>query len=157
MTADSGTPISLANIQGDTFNCTQNNNNLLPANQTFNEWLYNETPSCFTAIPTRSWQPRTILQRAGAIRAPYAPQLTMALGKQFELREGLNLQFKAEAFNLTNTPIFGGPDTNNPQNKIVPVAGIPAGQPGSFTGYGTIGSTQQNFPRQLQLSLKVLF
>jgi len=157
LTADSGTPISLANIQGTTFNCPQNNNNLLPAHQSFNEWLYNETPGCFTPIPTRSWQPRTILQRSGAIRAPYAPQLAMALGKQFVVREGLNLQFKAEAFNLTNTPIFGGPDTNNPQNPISPVAGIPAGQPGSFTGYGTIGSTQQNFPRQLQLSLKLLF
>jgi hypothetical protein len=157
LTADSGAPISLANIQGNTFNCPQNNNNLLPAHQTFNEWLYNETPSCFAAIPTRSWQPRTILQRSGAIRAPYAPQLAMGIGKQFVMREGLNLQFKAEAFNLTNTPIFGGPDTNNSQNPIVPVPGIPAGQPGAFTGYGTIGSTQQNFPRQLQLSLKVLF
>ena len=157
LTADSGTPISLANIQGATFNCPQNNNNLLPGHQTFNEWLYNETPGCFTVIPTRSWQQRTILQRSGAIRAPYAPQLAMALGKQFVVREGVNLQFKAEAFNLTNTPIFGGPTTSNPQNPISPVAGIPAGQPGSFTGYGTIGSTQQNFPRQLQLSLKVLF
>ena len=58
---------------------------------------------------------------------------------------------------MTNTPIFGGPDTNNPQNPISPVAGIAPGQPGAFTGYGTIGSNQQNFPRQLQLSLKVLF
>jgi Carboxypeptidase regulatory-like domain/TonB dependent receptor/TonB-dependent Receptor Plug Domain len=157
LTADSGTPISLANIQGTTFNCPQNNNNILPAHQTFNEWLYNETPGCFTPIPTRSWQPRTILQRAGAIRSPYAPQLAMGLGKQFAVREGLNVQFKAEAFNLTNTPIFGGPDTNNPQNPIAPVAGIAPGQPGAFTGYGTIGSIQQNFPRQLQLSLKVLF
>jgi hypothetical protein len=30
-------------------------------------------------------------------------------------------------------------------------------QPGAWSGYGTIGSTQQNFPRQLQLSLKILF
>jgi hypothetical protein len=157
LTADSGTPISLANIQGFSFNCPQNNNNLLPANQNFNEWLYNETPSCFTAIPTRSWQPRTILQRSGAIRSPYAPQLAMGIGKQFEVREGLNVQFKAEAFNLTNTPIFGSPDTANPQNSLVPVTGIAAGQPGALTGYGTIGSNQQNFPRQLQLSLKVLF
>lgn len=157
-TADSGTPISLGNIQGDTFNCPQNNNNLLPAHQTFNEWLYNETPGCFSVIPTNSWQPRTILQRSSAIRNPYEPQVALGIGKQFVLKEGgPNLQFKAEAFNLTNTPIFGGPDTQNPQNPIAPVAGITPGQPGAFTGYGTIGSTQQNFPRQLQLSLKVLF
>jgi hypothetical protein len=158
LTADSGTPVSLANIQGDTFNCPQNNNNLLPAHQTFNEWLYNQTPSCFTPIQTRSWQPRSILQRSSAIRNPYAPQLALAIGKQFSLREGgPDLQFKAEAFNVTNTPIFPGPSTANPQNPIVPVSGIAPGQPGAFTGYGTIDSTQQNFPRQLQLSLKLLF
>jgi hypothetical protein len=157
LTADSGTPVNLGNLQGDTFNCPQNNNNLLPAHQTFTEWLYNETPSCFAQIPTRSWQPRTILQRAGTIRNPYAPQLAMGLGKQFVIKEGLDLQFKAEAFNLTNTPIFGGPDTNAIGNNPTPVPGVTPGVPGSMTGYGTIGSTQQNFPRQLQLSLKVLF
>ena len=126
--------------------------------QTFNEWLYNETPGCFKAIPNNSWQPRTILQRSSAIRSPYEPQLALGIGKQFVLKEGgPNLQFKAEAFNVTNTPIFGGPDTNNPQNTISPVAGLLPGQPGAFAGYGTIGSNQQNFPRQLQLSLKVLF
>jgi len=158
LTADTGTPINLGtNLSGDTFNCPQNNNNLLPAHQTPTEWLYNETPSCFAAIPTRSWIPRTILARSGAIRAPYAPQLTMALGKQFVVREGLNLQFKAEAFNLTNTPIFAGPDTNPINNAVTPVPGVIPGAPGSMTGYGTIGSQQQNFPRQLQMSLKVLF
>jgi hypothetical protein len=142
---------------GVTFNCPQNNNNLLPAHQTFTEWLYNETPGCFAPIPTRSWQPLTIVPRSGAIRAPYAPQLALGIGKQFAVREGLNLQFKAEAFNLTNTPIFGGPNNANPNQPISPVTGVIAGQPGSFTGYGTIGSTQQNFPRQMQLSLKVVF
>ena len=34
---------------------------------------------------------------------------------------------------------------------------IQAGQPGACSGYGCIGSGQQNFPRQMQLSLKVLF
>jgi hypothetical protein len=155
LTADSGTPIGLNT--GVVFNCPQNNNNLLPTHQTFTEWLYNETPSCFTPIPTRSWQPLTIIPRSGAIRAPYAPQLALGIGKQFAVREGLNLQFKAEAFNLTNTPVFGGPSNANPNQPISPVAGVVAGQPGSFTGYGTIGSNQQNFPRQMQLSLKVVF
>jgi hypothetical protein len=81
----------------------------------------------------------------------------MALGKQFVVKEGLDLQFKAEAFNLTNTPIFGGPDTNAIGNNPTPVPGVLPGNPGSMTGYGTINGIQQNFPRQLQLSLKVLF
>ena len=81
----------------------------------------------------------------------------MAVAKQFVIREDWKLRFKAEAFNLTNTPIFGGPSTGNPNQPIVPVPGIEPGCPGSFTGYGTIGSTQQNFPRQIQMSLKLIF
>jgi hypothetical protein len=165
-TAASGTPITLDNTFA--FNCPQNNNDYLPTHRTFNEWLYNETPSCFTSLPSNTWQPRTLVPRRSTIRNPYAPQLAMAISKVFQIREGLNLQFKTEAFNLTNTPIFGGPSTGNPNQAVRqadPIScrcsfngmRILAGQPGAFTGYGTIGSTQQNFPRQLQMSLKVLF
>jgi hypothetical protein len=86
----------------------------------------------------------------------------MALQKQFGLwGESTRLQFRAEAFNLFNTPIFGGPSTANPNVavRINPnnIPGIQPGTPGYCSGYGCIGSTQQNFPRQLQLSLKILF
>jgi hypothetical protein len=154
-TADSGTPIGLPN--GFAFNCPQNNNSYLPKKQTYTQWLYNETPSCFTPLSNVPNTPVTVIPRVSYIRAPYVPQLAMAVAKQFIIREGLKLQFKAEAFNLTNTPLFGGPSTANPNQPIVPVPGIKPGSPGSFTGYGTIGSTQQNFPRQMQMSLKLIF
>jgi hypothetical protein len=81
----------------------------------------------------------------------------LGVQKKFTLREGVNLQFKAESFNLTNTPIFAGPTTSGPQTPIVRTSVADASQPGAWSGYGTIGSTQQNFPRRIQLSLKVLF
>jgi hypothetical protein len=165
LTADTGTPIGPSNTVS--FNCPQNNNSLKPAHQTFNEWLYNETPSCFTNLPNNTWIPRVATPRRNDLRNPYAPQLQFGLTKGFAVRENVNLQFKAEAFNLTNTPIFGGPNTGGQTSAIVPVfftdpktgqrTQVQPGQPGAFTGYGTISATQQNFPRQVQLSLKLLF
>jgi hypothetical protein len=77
--------------------------------------------------------------------------------KEFAMLEKTKLQFRAEAFNLTNTPIFNGPDTGNPSSPIQRQVNISASQPGAYTGYGTIGPSTQNSPRQLQFSLKILF
>ena len=91
------------------------------------------------------------------MRTPNAPQEAFGLEKKFLIKEGVNFQFKAEAFNALNTPIFGGPNTGGPNTAIVPTGkGLP-GAPGSYSGYGTIGSTEQNFPRQFQFSGKILF
>jgi len=38
--------------------------------------------------------------------------LDLSLFKQFEITDRARLQFRAEAFNLTNTPSFSAPDTN---------------------------------------------
>jgi hypothetical protein len=164
-TDSSGTPIQFSNTVS--FNCPQNGNSLLPARRNWNEWLYNETPSCFSNLASNTWIPRLPNPRQSIVRNPWAPQVAFGLQKGFKVTERVNLQFKAEAFNATNTPIFGGPSTSNQTAAIKPVfftnpangqkTQILPGQPGAFTGYGTIGSTQQNFPRQVQLSLKVLF
>ena len=47
----------------------------------------------------------------GALRMPW-PQLTnIDLAKTFSVREGVTVEFRAEAFNFTNSPAFNGPDT----------------------------------------------
>lgn len=156
----SGTPIR---PPADTFayNCPQNNNSFIPVHRSFSEWIYNETPSCYTQLPNNTWIPLKVVTRQNTLRNPWRPQATFALQKQFDIREDTKLQFRAEAFNAFNTPIFGGPSTGNPNQAVVVnpnnIPGIQPGTPGYCSGYGCIGSTQQNFPRQLQLSLKVLF
>jgi hypothetical protein len=49
---------------------------------------------------------RNILEGPGAVN------MDMNLSKNFQFRERYRLQFRAEAFNLTNTPAFGLPNTN---------------------------------------------
>ena len=164
-TQGTGTPIGFPNSVS--FNCPQNNNSLVPSKKTFNEWLYNESPSCFTSLPSNTWVPLVPNPRRNDVRTYAVPQLQFGVSKKFQVREGVSLQFKAEAFNALNTPQFGGPSTSGQTSAIQPVfftnpktgarTQILPGQPGAFTGYGTIGSTQQNFPRQMQLSLKVVF
>jgi hypothetical protein len=164
-TAASGTPV---NALDNTVKYTCSSANpYQPAHRSFSEWINNENPSCWQSLPNNTWIPRTILPRRSDLRNYYAPQVSFALAKAFKMTERLSLQFKAEAFNALNTPIFGGASTGGstsaptPNFFTDPKTGIQTrilpGQPGSFSGYGTVGSTEQNFPRQLQLSLKLLF
>ena len=59
--------------------------------------------------------------------------------KRTPIREGVDLQFRAEAFNAFNRHIFSGPDTG-PYDS----------------GFGTVGGLS-NTPRNLQLTLRVEF
>lgn len=49
---------------------------------------------------------------AGTIRGPGFGTYDMSVFRQFPIRERLRLEFRVEAFNLTNTPLFGAPDRN---------------------------------------------
>ncbi len=132
------------------------NYNVLPSQRGWSSYLNNSDPSCFSSFP--EYTAVTQLPITTTIRKPWAQQAQLALEKKFALYENVKLQFKAEAFNLTNTVIFGGPSTGNPNRAITRNTSVAdPNQPGAWSGYGTIGSTQQNFPRQLQLSLKALF
>jgi hypothetical protein len=92
------------------------------------------------------------------LRNPFAQQTAFALQKRFSITEATKLEFRVDAYNATNTPIFGGPNTGSPEQAPVRVASVAdPTQPGAWSGYGTVGSTQQNFPRQMQFSLKLLF
>lgn len=72
-------------------------------------------------------------------RAPSLVNLDFSLVKNFEFHEDLRLQFRGEAFNLTNTPVFGLPNTTV-----------------GSAGFGVIGA-QSNQPRNIQLALKLLW
>jgi hypothetical protein len=83
---------------------------------------------------------RTIPLRTGAIRNPWAKQWDMSIVKNFGITERFRAQFRAEGFNVFNTPIRPEPNTD----------------PGS-TQFGFVSANQRNFPRQVQLGFKLNF
>jgi hypothetical protein len=78
--------------------------------------------------------------RRGILRGPAQYNVDFSVFKNFRVSEDWNLQFRAEAFNLFNTPEFGLP------YNAVDATGLA----------GSISSTV-HAPRQLQLALKLSF
>jgi hypothetical protein len=149
---DGGTPVGYPN--GYNYNCGKYN--IVSPQKSWKSYLNNTNNTCFTSFS--EYTAVTKLPNTTVLRNPWAQQTALGFEKRFPLHEGTTLQFKAEAFNLTNTPIFGGPSTGSPDQPLTRNTSVTRDdQPGSWSGYGTIGSTQQNFPRQVQLSLKLQF
>ncbi len=149
---DGGTPVGYPN--GENFNC--GNYDLRPLQKSYKSYLNNSQNSCFSTFT--EYTAVTKLPVSTVLRNPWAQQTALGFEKKFPIREGMTLQYKAEAFNLTNTPIFGGPSTGSPDQALTRNDSVAnPDQPGAWSGYGTIGSTQQNFPRQIQMSLKLQF
>jgi hypothetical protein len=73
------------------------------------------------------------------VRAPSMRNLDFSLFKNFKLTERFLLQVRAESFNFTNTPIFGGPGAS---------FGVAA--------FGVIAA-QGNTPRQIQFGMRLAF
>ena len=73
------------------------------------------------------------------VRQDKTKNLDFSLFKNFQITERFRLAFRAEAFNLTNTPVFGAPGTT-----------VNGANFGIITG-------QSNTPRNLQLGLKLVF
>ena len=72
------------------------------------------------------------------IEAPGLVNVDFAIYKSFSIQENLTVQFRAEAFNVSNTPAFGRPNT----------------QVGN-RNFGQIGGAGR--PRNLQFGLKIIF
>jgi hypothetical protein len=131
MTYSSGYPVS----QPDAiFTCSSYK---APGGQTAEHW-FNNDPNCYEARPQYSL--RTNADRFSTIRNPTAPQLHASIEKTFWMTEKFSLQFRGEAFNLTNTAVSGPPNTDfkSPQFGQLPLA-------------------QTNFPRYIQIAAKLLF
>jgi len=83
---------------------------------------------------------RTLGVRFPTLRPPKVPNADLSIFKAFTLRERMRLQFRAEAFNATNSPQLGLPSTSL-----------------TSTTAGVVTLTQSNDPRNIQLSLRLLF
>ena len=99
--------------------------------QSVYEWF---NTSCFAAQPLYTYGD---LGR-NVLHGPGRENLDLAIHREFIPREGTRLQFRAEAFNVTNTPAFSAP----------------GGSFGSAT-FGVISSA--GLGRNIQLALKLLF
>lgn len=139
VTLQSGTPLAVS--QATNFNAfagfgTQRPNRVadptLPASErSTNRWLNAEafeTAPQFT-LGNSSRNP---------VRGPGYRNVDLALTRRFDLSRDLGIEVRVEAFNLTNTPSLGAPNT---------VLGTP--------GFGSI--TSAGDPRVLQLAAKVTF
>lgn len=83
---------------------------------------------------------RTLSSRFPDVRTLRRPQYDFSIFKSFRIWETVNLQFRAEAFNLTNTVWFGGPNTT--------LGG---------SAFGVVTKSQANDPRNVQLALRLVF
>ena len=76
----------------------------------------------------------------GAVRMMGNRQADIALSKSWAVMERMRLQFRAESYNTTNTPQYGGADTT-------------VGDP----GFGRVTSTTNIGPRNIQLGARLDF
>jgi hypothetical protein len=89
------------------------------------------------------------------IEGPRSRDLDLGLGKTFSLLEGFKLQFRAETFNLTNTPNYSG--SSGPWGGTYTIAGFDSnGVATSASGFGNINSVS-NDSREFQFGLKLIY
>jgi hypothetical protein len=94
--------------------------------------------AAFAAQPTTG---QYIPSERNLLYGPHFKTVNLSVFKTFHVHEGTNLEFRAESFNLTNTPSFANPD-----------GGL------SDSTFGEITGTKGNYvPRELQFALKLLF
>ena len=78
--------------------------------------------------------------RLDDIRDPAQPQWAFSLFKNTRVGDWLLTQFRIEAFNVFNTPIYAAPDVGVNSSR-----------------FGKVTPNQINFPRHIQLGLRVTF
>jgi hypothetical protein len=125
----SGLPLNFTN--GNPFLLVGDAKQDVPAGDAFN-------PNAFENLPAYTpWVgPRVI----NSIGGPMIWNIDARISKSFRIREWMNLQFRLEAYNMTNTPIFNPADSGY----------------GDST-FGQKNLTQYNTDRTIQYSLRFLF
>lgn len=116
--------------------------------QTFDEWFNNgkasDAATAFANNVPFFNRPNNTLRRIQLrfpnVRNHYEPQINLSVFKIFRISERCSGQLRAESFNVTNTPIFPGPNTD-----------INSGN------FGKVTLNQINFPRHIQMALKLRF
>jgi Carboxypeptidase regulatory-like domain len=106
-------------------------------NQNRDSW-FNNNKSCYQT--RQSYTFRLVPDRFSDIRNPATGQLNIALEKTTRVNDRFKWTFRAEAFNVSNTPDYAGPDTSFGSDR-----------------FGMLPNNQRNWPRLIQLSAKLFF
>ncbi len=123
------------------------------SNRGVNQWL---NPNAFASPPVATTIGQADYSPLGGgptqFLGPGFHRLDFSLFKEFSITERTRLEFRAEAFNLTNTPNFSPPGFNG--NGVV---AAPGSLDYTSSSFGEITSTRdgQNDQRELQFALKL--
>ncbi|MBC7924847.1 MAG: TonB-dependent receptor [Bryobacteraceae bacterium] len=98
-------------------------------------------------LRTADYAPRYTPFRSGQIRKQSLFNMDVALSKTVEFTDRIRAQFRLEAFNATNYYFYGRNDGFN-TNPDSPLFG---------TVFPNQGNTQNGYPRQFQLGIKLFF
>jgi len=131
VTLQPGAPLNWGNViyLGGPINVDAHN-----PDRTFDTTRFNRV-----AAQQLDWNRRTFSSRFNDTRADGVNQIDFSVIKAFPIFERLNMTYRCEFFNLTNTPIFSGP-------QLAP----------TNTNFGLI-TNQANQPRRVQMALRLVF
>src|SRR5438093_1304661 len=124
-----------------------------PSNSDLNNWNPNFKGKVIVGKPDQWFDPRAFVLplqgtfgnvSRGALRGPRLFMLDSSLLKRVRISEGLNLQFRAEAFNVLNHPNLSYP------NEVV-------FQGAEYSPLGGVITATATTSRQIQFALKLLF
>lgn len=171
VTLDSGTPIDFStsgnNIGGNSIDNRPDLISFRKVDRTLVGGTANANNRTFFsgtfALPTLNAngqfaRPGTL--RRNAFSGPGFKTADVGLFKGFHLTERFNAEFRAQAYNLFNTPQFSNPDTSikdgyNATGTTTFTTGANAA--GQNNGFGTISGTRNGTERQLELAVHVNF
>ncbi len=88
--------------------------------------------------------------------SPLKANLDLSLQKSFKVTERVHFELRGEAFNALNSVLLGGPD-NMPTDGPASLFYNTTTKRSYWTGFGTVSPNQQNFPRNLRVSGKIVF
>jgi hypothetical protein len=153
--AQSGTPLSIST--GFNYSCSF----APPHGTSVAQWLNPKmtSPTCYGSVPHIGGSNYTYNTSPGfttEVRNYTVPNLDLSLEKSFAITERVSFTFRGEAFNSLNSVLLGGPDTTPTDGAAALFTNTTTGKT-YWTGFGTVGPFQQNFPRNLRVSGKITF
>jgi len=127
----------------------------MAANGTITPQAYSTAYGCgtdqstynFLFVPSSLYTPRMSPTHFSNLRLHAMPQVDMSINKMTRISERMSIQFRAEAFNITNTFYMPHVQFDNDLNSS---------NFGSITK-ATAAQGNANFPRQIQFAVKFIF